>query len=133
MTARDWLAKRAELEGAAPSAPWMYTERADGNPADGPTLTALVANHPTLGEQTIAQGDYDSWSGHALIFAADARTSAPAMRKALEAALEIHHLIEGRPDCGNGCCGVVEDECAECRYWPCYTVTAIEAALGDES
>lgn len=132
MTAREWLAKRAELEQAATEGPWIWEPPSHEDwPNADESLVTETGDAVLMGWGYDASGIEGEPADRAFI--ADARTAAPAMRKALEAVLEIHHLIEGRPDCGNGCCGVIEDECAECRYWPCYTVTAITTALGVES
>ena len=68
-------------------------------------------------------------------FIAHARQDVPALVAALRAVLSLHEPVEWeRPD------GSVEQECRACRndddepaLWPCDTVTAITAALGDAS
>lgn len=142
ITAAEWIARRREVEQAAPPAPWRYAERASGNPTDGPDHTVLNAPHPEQGEQPIATGDYDMWSGLGLVFAEDARTSLPKALDAIEAVLELHR--ENTPE--DGSCqgytdtgyGYLDSWCVECsgqsgrEYgtdFPCPTVQAVTEAL----
>ena len=136
MTAADWISDRRTLIDAAPPAPWKYREGAYGDPANGPDHTKLTAPHPEHGEQTIAEGEYDSWSGLGLALAADARTSLPAALNALEAVLKLHYRREWSQWSGDFMYfGQTEfpDLCDHCRRaYPCETVTAITTALGSE-
>ena len=75
---------------AAPPGPWRYSDGADGNPADGPTYTALEFKHPRTGEWVeIVRGDYDSTCGYSLILAEAARTDLPLLIAAVRAVLEL--------------------------------------------
>lgn len=58
-----------EVAGAAPPGPWRFTEGTHGNPSDGPTYTAILPSQD-VGDEPLATGDYDAYSGYALILAA---------------------------------------------------------------
>ncbi|MFU1878323.1 hypothetical protein, partial [Enterococcus faecium] len=48
-SAAGWIARRRALLDAAPPAPWRYREGAEGDPTNGPTYTAIEAEHPEAG------------------------------------------------------------------------------------
>ncbi|MES9308639.1 hypothetical protein ABEP70_12560, partial [Cutibacterium acnes] len=53
-SAAGWIARRRALLDAAPPAPWRYREGAEGDPTNGPTYTAIEAEHPEAGWSPIA-------------------------------------------------------------------------------
>ena len=121
MTAADWIAERRRFEQAATEGPWeagtgdgdprphVWTSRSSGCVAE---ITYVVPN------------DYGDVRPDDAVFIAEARTSLPKMRAALEAVLALHW---GEP-CAQG-----PDYCAECEHlWPCETYSAITEALGVE-
>lgn len=70
-------------------------------------------------------------------FVADARTTSPAMARALIAVVELHHKTTVGFDGGR----IVREVCAACHHasqfgvpgqWPCSTVTAITTNLAKE-
>lgn len=66
-------------------------------------------------------------------FVAHARTDVPVLVAAVEAVLELHEEVgnEGKPGCDCGCLGLVPwCKCGDYTY-PCPTVVAIQAALGE--
>lgn len=116
---------------AAPPAPWRCGAGAYGNPTDGPDHTTLEATHPQHGWVEVATGGYDSWSGHALGFAADARTDLPRLIAALRAVLEEHRPTE--VDALNTDCAIEECDCeGDCTTEP-VTVCAHCFGVGEES
>lgn len=117
MTAADWIAEQRRIEQAAPPLPYRYREGAEGDPSNGPTFTALEAEHPDLSWSEIARGDYDSWSGIGLQHAAEACNALPRALAALEAVLALW------PDA---------DPCDCCVHAYCEVVRAITKALGVE-
>ncbi len=122
MTAADWIAERRRFEQAAPPLPYRYREGAEGDPSNGPTFTALEAEHPDLGWSEIARGDYDSWSGIGLQHAAEACSALPRALDAIEAVLAIAHDLANQPTDWD------EDTEAEIRAGR-RIITAIEQAL----
>lgn len=141
MSIEKWIAERRRIEQDAPPAPWRYREGAYGDPANGPDYTAITAIHPEHGEQSIATGDYDSWSGLGLAFAEDARTSLPLALKALEAVLRLHEPVlyaserirEVRPTLPSHVCTGCWDGPDGAVPWPCPTVQAVTRALTPEA
>ena len=133
MTA-DWIAEQRRIEQAAPPLPYRYREGAEGDPSNGPTFTALEAEHPDLIWSEIARGDYDAWSGYGLGYAAEACNALPRALDAIEAALELHQPVDAlnmrinrvQPVCSERSCG---QENGDFMPWPCPTVRAIEKAL----
>lgn len=124
MTARDWLAKRAELEAAASEGPWEAPEAILG-------VAATTVFGPERTHALYHTGDHGTAA-----WVADARTTAPAMRKALEAVLAIHHQRPWEALKDSMYFGQAEfpDQCDHCRRaYPCTTVDALTAALGGES
>lgn len=119
MTAREWLAKRAELEAAATEGPW-----------EAPEAVLGVAATTVFGPE-YAHVLYHSRDHGTAAWVADARTSAPAMRKALEAVLELHP--QEPFEMPNGKTWVRCGRCSHASNRPCPTVAAVEAALGVES
>ena len=123
MTA-DWIAEQRRIEQAAPPLPYRYRDGAEGDPSNGPTFTALEAEHPDLIWSEIARGDYDAWSGYGLMYAAEACNALPRALDALEAVLALHcaePYAQG------------PDYCTECEHqFPCATAAAIAEALGVE-
>lgn len=98
MTA-DEIARLRALKRDAPPLPYRYREGAEGDPSNGPTFTALEAEHPDLIWSEIARGDYDAWSGYGLMYAAEACTALPKALDALEAVLALHRRVGIYDDC----------------------------------
>ena len=124
MSAADWLAERRRIEQAATDGPWVrewstpdqwWIIHGQPNPAKGDDRM-VCPEVATLNHR-------EDWTADAE-FIADARTSAPKMRRALEAVLALHW---GEPYAQG------PDYCAECEHlWPCETYSAITEALGVE-
>ena len=125
MSAEEWLAERARIEQAATDGPWIAATGAYGwdhddeathvwhrEPIGGGTYKALIK---------IVDNELNQTAPEDAEFIADARTTMPKMRAALEAVLALHW---GEPYAqGPG-------YCAECEHrWPCGTYGAITEAL----
>ena len=121
MSAADWLAERRRIEQAATDGPWM----SEWDTSDE-WWTIHGQPNPTKGDERMVCPEVatlqhsEDWTADAE-FIADARTSAPKMRAALEAVLALHW---GEPYAQG------PDYCAECEHlWPCETYAAITEAL----
>lgn len=128
----DWIAARREFEEGVTPGPWGVTYNDSLGSRETP---ALWTDHPDYQDdaQPIARFLVKDDLPDAQ-WIADARTNYPRALAALEKVLELHHLLPGTPDCGDGCCGATDDECSECLgYWPCDTICVITEALGIES
>ena len=123
----EWIAKREQLEGAATPGPWHWEPPSgDDWPAHDESLATEDGEAVLLGWGYDASGIEGAPADREFI--ADARTSLPAALAALKAVLDEHPRYEGD----------FSDFCGHCQargegVWPCPTVTAIHAALGDES
>ena len=120
MTASDWIAERRRIEQAATEGPWRAAVVARFVDDDGCERGkgAIYPAGPSGPPPLFVTPD---WLAADAEFIADARTSAPKMRAALEAALALHR---GEPYAQG------PDYCAECEHqWPCGTYTAITKAL----
>ena len=122
MSAADWLAERRRIEQAASEGPWEHEGVGEitqhfslPEPATVVSTDVACMGYCYGGSAAGVERDEDAE------FIADARTSAPKMRAALEAVLALHW---GEPYAqGPG-------YCAECEHlWPCGTYTAITEAL----
>lgn len=122
MSAADWIAEQRRIEQAATEGPWD---------------TSTTSWEPEARMVDVPDGDdemslaWEAGGGLCVMsradaeFIADARTSLPKMRAALEAVLALHW---GEPYAqGPG-------YCAECEHlWPCETYSAITEALEVEA
>ena len=112
---------------AATEGPWVNDSTEIGRPFPGTdTIDVWVAEscHPN-GDGIDGEADAE--------FIAHARQDIPALLAAVEAVLELHEEVgnEGKPGCDCGCLGLVPwCKCGDYTY-PCPTVVAIQAALGE--
>ena len=156
MSAADWITERARIEQAATDGPWVrewstpdqwWIIHGQPNPAKGDDRM-VCPEVATLNHR-------EDWTADAE-FIADARTSAPKMRAALEAVLALHEPVAvyaqaDECECGNEGHAIIESEqgddlcwdtptgeqrCGECldedsEYidYPCPTVVLIREAL----
>lgn len=121
MSAADWIAERACIEQAATEGPWE-AGTGDGDPH--PHVWTSRSSACVAEITYVVSNDYGDVRPDDAVFIAEARTSLPKMRAALEAVLALHW---GEP-CAQG-----PDYCAECEHlWPCETYSAITEALGVE-
>lgn len=137
--ARAYLVERQRLADAATEGPWEARPHSSGDPSYGPQEYRIVSlakgedAHTRAGDlygPVVASADYSEMGYLDSRFAADARSSVPAMAAALTAVLDLHVAERWEWDDSIVCsrCGP-EDAPHE---WPCETVRAIEAALGGE-
>ena len=162
MTAADWLAERARIEQAATEGPWENDGGGEINQhfsLPEPWATVVSTDVACMaycygGSAAGVERDEDAE------FIADARTSAPRMRAALEAVLALHETVAvyaqaDECECGNEdhtiiesgqgddlcwdtptgelCCPECLDEDSGAIDYPCPTVAEIAKALGVES
>ena len=121
MTAADWIAEQRRVEQAATEGPWE-AGTGDGDPH--PHVWTSRSSACVAEIAYVVPNDYGDVRPDDAVFIAEARTSLPKMRAALEAVLALHW---GEP-CAQG-----PDYCAECEHlWPCGTYSAITEALGVE-
>ena len=121
MTAADWIAEQRRIEQAATEGPWE-AGTGDGDPH--PHVWTSRSSACVAEITYVVPNDYGDVRPDDAVFIAEARTSLPKMRAALEAVLALHW---GEP-CAQG-----PDYCAECEHlWPCETYSAITEALGVE-
>ena len=121
MTAADWIAEQRRVEQAATEGPWE-AGTGDGDPH--PHVWTSRSSACVAEITYVVPNDYGDVRPDDAVFIAEARTSLPKMRAALEAVLALHW---GEP-CAQG-----PDYCAECEHlWPCETYSAITEALGVE-
>ena len=127
-TAADWLAERRRIEQAASEGPWEHEGVGEisqhfslPEPATVVSTDVACMGYCYGGSAAGVERDEDA------AFIADARTSAPKMRAALEAVLALHpwECLE--------CEGIDLDASPRCGHcyepWPCPTVAAITEAL----
>lgn len=117
MTANDRLAEIQARAEKATDGPWRHSVERERYE------TAHYVRHGEGEHLAVFTGNYSGASEDGE-FIAHARTDVPALVAALRAVLHLH-----RPTMHQcGCCGT----CDECDWeWPCGTVRAVEAALGE--
>ena len=121
MTAADRLDEIQARADAATDGPWAWEPTS-------PTMSGECWNLRVAGKPGIrfSVTEYQHGPDNAE-FIAHARTDVPALVAALRAVLDLH---VGVVDCCDECSPM---KCAVCEAWewPCDTVRAVEAALGE--
>ena len=116
MTAADRLDEIQARADAATDGPW------EGD--YGHFGTGIVAGRVRTGPNVIGS----MWRPSDGTFTAHARTDVPRLVAALRAVLDLHKPRNGNDDCGH-CVNPADAHWG--IPWPCPTVRAIEAALGE--
>ena len=156
MSAADWIAEQRRVEQAATEGPWE-AGTGDGDPH--PHVWTSRSSACVAEITYVVPNDYGDVRPDDAVFIAEARTSLPKMRAALEAVLALHEPVAvyaqaDECECGNEDHAIIESaqgddlcwdtptgeqRCGECldedsEYidYPCPTVAAIAEALGVE-